>query len=115
MFAAVSTVEPVIVQREVVEHMESDRSWAAEHMVMVEKRICDRLDDLSTYLGDADWRDVAFSAGDPLMVQVLRRLEGSALLSAFPNLGAFAARGKARAAFERAFAAQLAVFESRKA
>ena len=115
MFAAVSTVEPVIVQREVVAYMESDKSWAAERMVMVEAGIRDRLDDLSKRLGDADWLDGAFGAGDLLMVQVLRRLEGSVLLAAFPNLAAYVERGKARPAFKRAFAAQLAVFENRKA
>ncbi len=115
MFAAVSSVEPVIVQREVVEYMESDKSWGPERMVMVEERIRDRLGDLSNRLGDADWLDGAFSAGDLLMVQVLRRIEGSELLSAFSNLAAYVARGKARPAFKSAFAAQLAVFENRKA
>ena len=110
MFAAVSSVEPLIVQREVVEHMESDKSWAAERMAMVEARIRDRLSELSARLGDADWLDGAFSAADVLMVQVLRRLEGSELLAAFPNLAAYVERGKARPAFKRAFAAQLAVF-----
>ena len=35
-----------------------------------------RLDDLSRRLGDADWLDGAFSAGDLMMVMVLRRSEG---------------------------------------
>ncbi|MDZ4777732.1 MAG: glutathione S-transferase family protein [Alphaproteobacteria bacterium] len=115
MFAAVSSVEPVIVQREVVEYMESDKSWGPERMIMVEERIRDRLGDLSNRLGDADWLDGAFSAGDLLMVQVLRRLEGSELLAACANLSAYVERGRARPAFQRAFAAQLAVFENRRA
>jgi glutathione S-transferase len=110
MFAAVSSVEPLIVQREVVEYLESDKSWGAERMVMVEERIRIRLGELSQRLSDADWLDGAFSAGDLLMVQALRRLEGSELLAAFPNLAAYVERGKARPAFKRAFAAQLAVF-----
>lgn len=115
MFAAVSSVEPLIVQGEVVKYAESDKSWGAERMVMVEARIRDRLGELSARLGDADWLDGAFSAGDLLMVQVLRRLEGSAQLAAFANLATYVKRGKARPAFRRAFAAQLAVFESGKA
>src|SRR5262249_33988684 len=103
MFAAVSSVEPLIVQREVVEQMESDKSWAAERMAMVEARIRDRLSELSARLGDADWLDGAFSAADVLMVQVLRRLEGSELLATFPNLAAYVERGKARPALKRAF------------
>jgi glutathione S-transferase len=111
MFAAVSSVEPLIVQREVVEYFESDKSWAGERMAMVEARIRERLGELSARLGDAEWLDGAFSAADVLMVQALRRLEGSELLAAFPNLAAYVERGKARPAFKRAFAAQLAVVE----
>jgi glutathione S-transferase len=110
MFAAVSSVESLIIQREVVEYLESDKSWGAERMVMVEERIRSRLAELSQRLGDADWLDDAFSAGDLMMVQALRRLEGSELLAAFANLSAYVERGKVRPAFKRAFAAQLAAF-----
>jgi glutathione S-transferase len=111
MFAAVSSVEPLIVQREVVEYLESDKSWAGERMAMVEERIRVRLSELSLHLGSADWLDGDFSAADVLMVQALRRLEGSDLLTG--NLAAYVERGKARPAFKRAFAAQLAVWESK--
>lgn len=110
MFAALSTVEPVIVQREVSMIFESDRAWYEERLPIVEDRIRGRLDDLSARLGDSKWLDGAFSAGDLLMVQVLRRLNGSTLLEEYPNLSAYVARGEARPAFKRAFDAQLAVF-----
>jgi glutathione S-transferase len=113
MFAAVSSVEPLIVQREVVEYFESDKSWAGERMAMVEARIHERLGELSARLGDAEWLDGDFSAADVLMVQALRRLEGQAPLTEFPSLVAYVERGKARPAFKRAFAAQLAVFEGK--
>lgn len=113
MFAAVSSVEPVIVQREVSEYQESDKSWYAERMPLVEERIRNRLGELSARLDGADWLDGAFSAADVLMVQALRRLEGLDLLAAFPNLAVYVERGKARPAFKRAFAAQLAVVENR--
>ena len=77
---------------------------------MLEDRVRDRLDELSGRLGDADWLDGAFSAGDLLMVTVLRRLNGSGLLEEYPNLSAYVARGEARPAYKRAFDAQLAVF-----
>lgn len=111
MFAAVSSVEPVIVQREVSEYLESDKSWNAERLPLVEERIRSRLSELSARLGHAPWLDGAFSAADVLMVQVLRRLEGSALLAAFANLTAYVERATARPAFQRAFAAQLAAFK----
>ena len=111
MFAAVGTVEPVIVELEQSEYLESDKPWYDERRAMVETRVRRRLDQLSARLGRADWLDGAFSAGDLMMVQALRRLEGSELLAAFANLSAYVERGKARPAFARAFAAQKAAFE----
>lgn len=111
MFAALNTVEPPIVEREAAGYQERDQPWHRERLPMLDKRIGDRLRELSDRLGDADWLDGHFSAGDLLMVTVLRRLEGSPLLDAFPNLVAYIARGQARPAYRRAFAAQLAVFE----
>jgi glutathione S-transferase len=113
MFAALSTVEPPIVQREAALYLEGDKPWHAQRLPLVEDRIRKRLGELSDRLADAEWLDGAFSAGDLLMVQVLRRLKGSGLLEAHPNLFAYVARGEARPAFKRAFAAQLAVFTSR--
>lgn len=110
MFAALSTVEPVIVQREVSLYLESDKSWHEERLPIVEDRIRNRLSELAGRLGDQEWLDGTFSAGDLLMVQVLRRLNGSSILSSYPNLAAYVARGEARPAFKRAFQSQLAIF-----
>jgi glutathione S-transferase len=82
----------------------------AERLPIVEDRVRVRLDELSRRLGDADWLDTTFSAGDLLMVTALRWLSGSGLLETFPNLFAYVARGEARPAFKRAFNDQLAVF-----
>jgi glutathione S-transferase len=112
MFAALSTMEPVIVERETAGYTEGDRSWYHERLAMVEERIRKRLGALSVCLGNADWLDGAFSAADILMVTVLRRLEGSGLVEESPNLAAYVARGQARPAYKRAFDAQLAVFEA---
>lgn len=110
VFGAVSTIEPVIVEREIVHFTEQGKSWQDEHMQMVNDRIRVRLGQLSAHLGEKDWIDGAFSAADVLMVLVLRRLESSRLLDEYPNLSAYVARGVARPAYQRAFAAQLAVF-----
>ena len=110
MFAALNTVEPPIVERSMAVILEQDKSWYAERLVMLDERVRVRLGELADRLGDADWLDGAFSAGDLLMVTVLRRLEGSGLLEEYPNLCAYIARGEARPAFQRAFADQLAVF-----
>ena len=110
MFAAQSSVEPLIVDREVLEYAEGDKPWAEERATMVDARISQRLELLDNALGQADWLDGAFTAGDLLMVQVLRRVAGSAILAEFPRLSAYVARGEAREAFRRAYAAQRAVF-----
>jgi len=110
MFAALSTVEPPIVDRDVVTYAERDKSWREERMRMLEDRIRVRLGELSARLGYADWLNGAFSAADLLMVHVLQRLKGSGILDEFPNLSAYIARAEARPAYKRAFDAQLAVF-----
>ena len=113
MFAALNTVEPPIVEREQAPYQECDKPWYEERLPMIEDRVRTRLDDLSIRLGDADWLDGTFSAGDLLMVLVLRRLEGTGILEGYPNLSAYVARGEARPAYKRAFDAQLAVFTSK--
>lgn len=110
MFAALSTMEPPIVEFGMAMLFEQDKPWFEQRQPMLEGRVRTRLDQLSTRLGDADWLDGAFSAGDLLMVTVLRRLDGSGLVEEHPNLAAYVARGEARPAYQRAFAAQLAVF-----
>ena len=110
MFAALNTVEPPIVDRSMAMLLEHDKSWYEERLAILEDRVRVRLGELSSRLGDADWLDDAFSAGDLLMVTVLRRLNGSGVLEKYPNLSAYVARGEARPAYKRAFDAQLAVF-----
>ena len=110
MFAAVSTVEPPILELVTARLLERDKPWSQERVPLIEDRIHSRLKQLSARLGDADWLDGAFSAGDLMMVHVLQRLKPSGLLNGFPNLCGYVARAEARPAYKRAFAAQLAVF-----
>jgi glutathione S-transferase len=110
MFAALNTVEPPIVEYGMATILERDKSWYEERQAILENRVRVRLGELSSRLGDADWLADAFSAGDLLMVTVLRRLSGSGELEKYSNLSAYVARGEARPAYKRAFAAQLAVF-----
>ena len=113
MFAALNTIEPPILDLVVARFQEGDKPWAEERLPLVKDRIRQRLQQLSARLGDADWLDGAFSAGDLLMVSVLLRLRPSGLLDEFPRLAAYVARGEARPAYQRAFAAQWAVNAAR--
>jgi|SRR6187402_3938899 len=108
MFAALNSVEPPILDIVVVKFAEGDKPWASERTPLVFERIRQRLRPLSDRLGDAEWLDGGFSAGDLMMVSVLLRLRPSGILDEFPNLAAYVARGEARPAYQRAFVAQLA-------
>jgi len=111
MFAAVGSIEPVVVQRESAIYLEGDKQWHKERLAIIEDRIANRLGELASALGDANWLLGEFSAADILMVQTLRRLEDSDLIERHANLSAYVERGKTRPAFQRAFAAQKAFFD----
>ena len=110
MFAALSTVEPPILELVTAKLIEGDKPWRAERLPLVLDRIRVRMEQLSGRPGNADWLDGAFSAGDLMMVSVLLRLRPSGLLDEFPKLASYVARGEARPAYERAFDAQLALY-----
>ncbi|KAF0212341.1 MAG: glutathione [Methylocystaceae bacterium] len=102
MFAALSTMEPPIIDLAIARLMERDEAWYEQRLPLVEERARIRLGELSARLGDAEWLDGPFSAGDLMMVSVLLRLKASGLLDQYPNLSG--------PAYRRAFEAQLAVF-----
>ena len=110
MFAALNTVEPPILELVTARILEGDKPWSGERLPLVKDRIRHRLHQLAARLGDAEWLDGAFSAGDLMMVHALLRLKPSGMLGEFPTLAAYVARGEARPAYRRAFDAQLAVF-----
>lgn len=112
MFAAQATLQPPIVELEMASLVERDQPWFEARQPMLEQRVRDRLGRLSARLGDSEWLDGAFSAGDLMMVTVLRRPGSARLLDGYPNLSAYVARAEARPAFQRAFADQRAVFEA---
>jgi glutathione S-transferase len=109
MFAAVNTVEPPILELVTARILEGDEPWAQARLPLVKDRIRTRVAQLAARLGAADWLDGDFSAGDLMMVSVLLRLRPSGLLDEFPTLAGYVARGEARPAYERAFAAQRAI------
>jgi glutathione S-transferase len=109
LFAALNTVEPPILDLFTARILEGDKPWAAERLPLVQERVRTRFRQLAARLGDAEWLDGGFSAGDLMMVSVLLRARPSGILDEFPTLAAYVARGEARPAYQRAFAAQLAV------
>lgn len=112
LFAALNTVEPPILDFQNAKLFERDQPWGEQRLPLVQERLRARLRALSARLGDAEWLDGAFSVGDLMMVSVLLRLKPSGMLDEFPALSAYVGRGEARPAYQRAFAAQLAVFKA---
>jgi glutathione S-transferase len=110
MFAALNTVEPPIADYAIATLFEAEEPWSAPRLPAVVARIEERLDELAVRLGDSDWLDGSFSAGDLLMIAVLRQLKGTPMETRHDNLAAYVARGEARPAFRRALAAQMAGF-----
>ena len=115
MFAALSTLEPPIIEFELASLFETDKSWQPEHLAMAEDRVRTRLKELSAALGNRDWLEQEFSAGDVMMVLVLKRVEESGFFEDYPDLAAYIARGVARPAYQRALVAERRDFERTKA
>jgi glutathione S-transferase len=109
MFAAVNSVEPPILDLMIAKIVEGEKPWRAERLPLVEERIRKMMQRLAAALGESAWLDGGFTAGDLMMASVLLRLRPSGILDEFPTLAAYVARGEARPAYQRAFAAQLAV------
>lgn len=104
IFAALNTVEPVVWEQVIARIVDGRASWAGDRWPSVLARLTTRLGELAAALGGDDWLDGAFSAGDLLMVQVLRHID-AAILTEYPTLVTYVARGMARPAFGRALAA----------
>jgi glutathione S-transferase len=115
IFAALATMQPPIVEFGMAALVERDKPWFEARQPLLEQAVRARLDPLAARLGEADWLDGPFTAGDLVMVTVLRRLGSSGVLDNYPRLSAYIARAEARPAFQRAFADQRAVFEAASA
>ncbi len=111
MFAALNTVEPPLFDRSLAPIVDRGQPWLDHRLKTLDAAIHTRLEALARHLADADWLDGDFSAGDLLMATVLLRANAFGALNAFPALAAYLARAEARPAYQRAFAAQRAVYE----
>lgn len=108
MFAAVNTIEPPILELPIAMFLEKDKPWTAERIPLIKDRIRKRLTMLADRLGEAEWLEDGFTAGDLMMASVLLRLRSSGLLDEFTTLAAYVERAEARPAYRRAFASQWA-------
>jgi glutathione S-transferase len=109
IFAALNTIEPPILDLSIAKVVENDKAWSEQRLPLVKDRIRNKLKQLSAYLCEKSWLEDEFSVGDLMMISVLLRLRASGILLEFPNLDDYVTRGESRPAYQRAFAAQLAI------
>lgn len=111
LIAALNSVEPAIMELAVIDFFHSDAEWGRLRRPEVVQKIRERLGRLSAWLGDKEYLEGRFTAGDLMMTTVLRSLRHTDLVSEHANLAAYKARCESRPAFQRALTAQLAAFD----
>jgi len=110
-YAAVSSVEPFVQFRALLNVVFGDQPWAEPAKPTFEHFARLRLQQLSDDLGDKPWLEGDhFTIGDVMMITVLRIADRSGQLADFPTLAAYVQRGQERPAFKQALGDQLAVF-----
>lgn len=112
LFAALNTIEVAVWQLGEIDMIYPNEKWAQARRPAAEQFAVRRLVELSVALGDKDYLEGPFTAGDLMMATVLRILKHTDLVQRDAKLGAYLKRCEARPAFQRALAAQLAAFEA---
>jgi len=115
VFAALNSIEIVVQQLAVIDLFHADQEWAKLHRPGIEQAVKKRLAELAAWLGDREYLEDSFTAGDLMMTTVLRILRHTDLLDAQPALEAYVKRCEARPAFGKALAGQMGPFEGREA
>jgi len=113
LLAALNSIEPPIQQLAEIDLFNAEQEWAKARRPEVEKKVKRRLAELAACLGDREYLEDRFTAGDLMMTSVLRILRHTDLVGAEPRLAAYQARCEARPAFGRALHDQMAAFEKR--
>jgi glutathione S-transferase len=112
VFAALNSIEPYILQLAEIDLFRAKEEWAAARRPTVEEAVRRRLNDLAAWLGDKEYLEGRFTAGDLMMATVLRILRHTDLVAATPKLADYLSRCEGRPAFQRALHDQMATFEA---
>jgi glutathione S-transferase len=110
VFAALNSMEPSIQQLAEIEFFYPGQEWTKAHRPHIEARVKQRLGELATWLGNREYVEDRFTAGDLMMTTVLRILRHTDLVEEEPRVKAYKERCEARLAFQRALRAQMADF-----
>jgi glutathione S-transferase len=112
MFAALNTIETVIMELAGIDLFYAGERWAEERRPGAVEAVRRRLGELAACLERRDYLVDSFSAADILMTSVLRILRHTDLLEEQSVLAAYKERCESRPAFVKALADQMAVFGS---
>ena len=110
IISGLNSVEPFAQNLANLDGFYAGQPWVEGYRPVARANLERRLTSLSKWLGDKDWLEGRFTAGDIIMVTVLRELVNCGILKDFPNLDAYRARGEARPAFVKALEDQLRTF-----
>jgi len=110
VIAALNSIEPHAQNLVNLDSFYAGQPWIEGRRPSAQALLDSRLASLSAWLGDKDWLEGRFTAGDIVMVTVLRELVDCGALARFPNLDDYRRRGEARPAFTRAMDAQMQTF-----
>lgn len=111
MFAAMNTIEPHVLNLVAIDLFHAEEEWAKARRPAAAEMVQKRLQDLATVLGERSYLEDRFTAADLLMTTVLRFLRHTDIVARIPALENYRLRCEARPAFQRALAAQMAVFQ----
>lgn len=116
VFAALNSVEPAVANVVLIDLFNGDQEWGKLRRPAAAEFLQTRLDAIAGWIGNNDYLEGdTFTAGDLMLVTVLRTLRHTDLVTGHPVLGPYLKRCEARPAFQRALGAQMAVFEQNAA
>jgi glutathione S-transferase len=112
VFAALNSVEIWIQQLASLDFFHANEEWTKDWRPQIEKLVLDRLGMLENALAGKEYLERRFTVGDLMMADVLRILDHTNLVDAYPQLSAYKRRCEARPAFQRAMKAQIDGFRN---
>jgi len=112
VLAALNSIEPSLDN---LGDTEGEEAWAVARRPAALEKVQRRLGDLETWLGERDYLEGRFTAGDLMMTTVLRNLRQTDIVSNRPRLAAYVARCEARPAFQKALNDHMRPFEANAA
>lgn len=111
MFAALDSIEVAIRPLIDIDIFHPDQEWAKQRRPDAETGVKQRLKALAAWLGERNYLEDGFTAGDLMMTSALRELRHTDLVEAEPKLKTYQERCESRSAFQRALRDHMAVYE----